>query len=185
VLMVDSSQNVATSINSFRSGLNAFIDTLPEDAEVVFITSGGQMSIKVQPTTDRQKLHAAANNFAAVGGANVFVDTLLEADRRFLKPAKDRWPVFVVLSSDNGESVSESRIDEYNKFARDFQSRGGVAHVIMLKGRITGAGTDVAMHLAGNTGGSYKPIAVANAVPDLLKSIGETLAKEDAAHHQP
>jgi hypothetical protein len=181
VLMVDSSTNVGSMLNSFRAGLNAFIDTLPEDAEVAFITSGGQLGIKVPVTTDRQKLHDAANRFASNGGANVFVETLLEADKRFLKPAKDRVPVFVILTTDNGETVAETRIDEYNKFVNDFRLRGGVAHVIIVKGRNTGAATDVAINLTQNTAGLYKPIAVANAVPDLMKSVGRTLIEERAA----
>jgi hypothetical protein len=179
--MVDSGANVATSLNLFRAGLNAFIDTLPDDAEVTMITSGGQLGIKVPVTTDRQKLREAANRFSSTGGANVFVDTLLEADKRFLKPAKDRMPVFVILTTDNGEVVPETRIDEYNKFVTDFRVRGGVAHVIILKGRNTGAATDVAINLTTNTAGQYKPIAAANAIPDLMKGIGEALVSERRA----
>src|SRR5215204_1598512 len=41
VLLVDSSTTVGPMMNNFRTGLNAFIDELPETEEVAFISSGG------------------------------------------------------------------------------------------------------------------------------------------------
>ncbi len=177
VLLVDSGTNTSQWINQFRAGLGAFVDGLPPDAEVAYVTSGGQLQVKVQPTTDREKLHKEIDRFSSVGGANQFVDSLLEADKRFLKPAKDRWHVFVVLTTDNAEVVAETRIDEYNRFMRDFQSRGGVAHAILLKGRNTGAVTDVMMNLTTNTQGTYDPIAIGNGIPDKMKALANRLAE--------
>ena len=86
VLLVDSSAAVPQMLNHFRAGLNAFFDALPPEHEVVFITTGGQTRIRVQPTTDRAALKTAAARFASDGGQNSFLDTLLECDRRFLRP---------------------------------------------------------------------------------------------------
>ena len=57
---------------------------------------------------------------ASAGGANAFLDTLIEADRRFLKTAPGQWPVFVIVTTDKGELNRESRLDDYNKFMNDF-----------------------------------------------------------------
>ena len=85
VLLVDSSTPVGPMLNNFRTALNAFIDELPEEEEVVFVSSGGQIRVRTQPGTDRVKLRAEVARFAAEGGANAFLDTMLEADKRFLK----------------------------------------------------------------------------------------------------
>ena len=97
VLLVDSSSPTAQMLNHFRAGLNAFFDTLPPEHEVVFITTGGQIKIRAQPTTDRAALKTAADRFASDGGGNSFVETLMESDRRFLQKVP-QWPVFVIVT---------------------------------------------------------------------------------------
>ena len=72
VLMVDSSTPVGPMINNFRTALNAFADALPEIEEIVFISSGGQIRVRTQPGSDRDKLRAEIARFASEGGANAF-----------------------------------------------------------------------------------------------------------------
>src|SRR5215475_5287114 len=76
ILLVDSSSAVGSMTNPIRAGLNAFLDGLPDDAEIGFITTGGQIRIRTQPTKDRDRLHKAAGGFASDGGGNAFLDTL-------------------------------------------------------------------------------------------------------------
>ena len=178
VLLVDSSSEVGSMINPFRAGLKAFVDGAPEDAEITFITTGGQIRIRQQPTSDREKLQKAVGNFAPDGGANAFLDTLLEADQRFLKKAPDRLPVFVILTTDNGAGRGEPRVDDYNKFMGDFLRRNGQAHAIVIH---TGGGgmsstSDIINNLTGNTRGIYDSINSANAVPDKMRAIAARLA---------
>ena len=100
VLLVDSSTNMSTMLTNFRAGLTAFVEAIPDDVEVAFISTGGQLRVRVPPTTDRQRLLDAAGRFASDGGANSFLETLLESDARFLRPMHDRRPIFVVLTTD-------------------------------------------------------------------------------------
>jgi hypothetical protein len=116
-------------------------------------------------------LRDAANRFASDGGANSFVDTLLEADARFLKSAPDRRPVFVILTTDAGIGVAEVRIDAYNKFAQDYIGRGGRAHAIVVRGLNSGSTTIVAENLAQNSGGYFETINVASAIPRTMKTL--------------
>jgi VWA domain-containing protein len=178
VLLVDSSSEVSALINPFRAGLKAFLEGAPEDAEIALITTGGQIRIRQQPTSDHEKLLKAMSNFAPDGGANAFLDTLLESDQRFLKKAPDRLPVFVILTTDNGAGRGEPRIDDYNKFMNDFLQRRGQAYAIVVR---TGGGgmsatSDIINNLIGNTRGTYDPINSANAVPDKMKAIAARLA---------
>lgn len=178
VLLVDSSSATSGMITPIRAALHAFLDDLPEQAEITFITTGGQIRIRTQPTEDRQKLHDAVSMFAPDGGANAFVDTLIEADQRFLKPALDRRSVFVILSTDNGANLNEQRLDAYNRFAREFAARGGRAHGVIVRGMNSGVNSVVTEHITQLTGGYYNVISVASGIPKAMKTLTEYVAAD-------
>src|SRR5262245_59068175 len=100
LLVIDSSSAVAPMLNWIRTGLNAFMKAVPAGSEVVMVSTGGQLRVRMAPTTDRDRWLDQANRFAQDGGANALVDTLLEADRRFLSNLKDRRPEIVILTTD-------------------------------------------------------------------------------------
>ncbi len=175
VLMVDSSTPVGPVTNDFKAALAGFVDTLPPQHQVVFISTGGQIRVRTQPADARDKLRAEVARFSSEGGANAFLDTLLEADRRFLKTAPEQWPAFVIVTTDNGEGRSEPDFVAYNKFMNDFVARGGAAHAVILAGKQTGAVTDLVMNLVDNVGGLRQTLNTANSLPARLKDIAERL----------
>jgi len=178
VMLVDSSGTVAQMLPQFRTGMNAFLDALPGSPEIALITTGGQIRIRVPPTTDREKLHKAFNSFAADGGGNSFLDTLLEADRRFLLNSGERRPVFVIMMTDGTMNRGDARVDQYNDWVGTFLRRGGRAHGIVVHGINSGITTEVLMNLTNNTGGFYDSLAVANALPDRMKVLASMVAAD-------
>jgi len=180
VLLVDSSSTIAPMITDFRAGLAAFLDTLPGDPEIALISTGSQMRVRVQPTTDRVKLRAAASSFSSDGGGNSLLDSLLEADQRVLKNVAERRSVFVILTSDSGGSgtVTPARINVYNKWVDDFIARGGRAHAIVVGSVNRGVTTQIAQNLARNTGGFYESIVIGNAIPKLMTTMAEYVAAD-------
>jgi hypothetical protein len=178
VLMVDSSNPVVPMISSFKNALGAFVDALPPIHEVAFISSGGQLRVRVPPGTDREKLKAETARFAPEGGANAFLDTLLEADKRFLKTAPAFWPVFVIVTTDNGENYRDPDYPTYNAFMTDFRARAGAAHVVLLQGRKTGPVTGYVMNITDNVHGSLAVINTDNSLPAKLQAIAEELADD-------
>jgi hypothetical protein len=179
VLLVDSSTAVSPMLNNFRTALNAFIDELPEEEELVFVSSGGQIRVRTQPGTDRVKLRTEVARFAAEGGANAFLDTMLEADRRFLKnvPA-GQWPAFVIVTTDRGENTREPNIKDYNNFMQDFLSRGGAAHAVIIAGKNVGSVTDMVTNLVDNVGGMRHSIVADSNLPVRLRDIANRLADD-------
>jgi len=178
VLLVDSSSEVSAMINPFRAGLKAFLDGVPEGSEVAFITTGGQIRVRTPPTSDMDKLQKAVGTFAQDGGANSFLDTMLESDQRFLKKVTDRRHVFVILTTDNGAQRGEPRVDDYNRFMNDFLRRGGLAYGVVVH---TGGGgmsvtSDIIHNLTNNTNGTYESINAPTAVPDKMRAIAVQLA---------
>lgn len=180
VLMVDSSTATAAMMNTFRVALNAFAGMLPAEHEIAFITTGGQIRVRTQPSADREKLKVEIGRFASEGGANAFLETMIESDTRFLKPAPTQWPVFVIVTTDNGDTRREPDIARYNRFMNDFLGRGGIAHAVVLAGKQSGPVTDLTENLVKNTGGLYTSIVVDSGLPDRLKTIAERLSDD---HH--
>ncbi|MEO8681560.1 MAG: VWA domain-containing protein [Vicinamibacterales bacterium] len=181
VLLVDSSTSMAPMVNSFRAALNIFFDALPAQHEVAFITTGGQLRVRTSPTTDRLQLKREAGLLASAGGANAFLDTLLEADKRFLQTAPGQWPVFVIVTTDKGEMNREVNLDPYNKFMNDFVARGGSAHAVILVGKQVGLVTDLVLNLVQNVAGTQASINTDYSLADRLRAIAEQLAADHQA----
>jgi Mg-chelatase subunit ChlD len=177
VLLVDSSSSMTTMITEFRSGLNAFIDDLPEGVELAMISTGGQLRIRLAPTADHQRMHDAAARFASDGGANSLLDTLLESDRRFLKSAPNRRPLFVVLTTDQ-PSRGEPPIYAYNQFVHDFVRRQGRAHAIVIRGTQMGFTSDLLSNLTTNTDGLFLTMAVANSLATRMREVAAQVAAQ-------
>lgn len=180
VLMVDSSTNMSTMLTEFRAGLHSFIDTVPEDVEMAIISTGGQLRIRVPPTLDRQKLHDAASRFSSDGGANSFLDTMLESDQRFLKAAPDRRGVFVVMTTDP-PAIGDPPLYRYNKFVEDFLRRRGRAHAVVIRNAAqhTGMASAILENLTGNTDGLFTVMAVANSLATRMREMGEQVAAQN------
>lgn len=182
VLLVDSSSAVAPLLTNMRAGLNSFLTALPPEHEITFISTGGQLRIRVPMTADRPKLFTAAAAFTSDGGGNSFVEALLESDRRFLKNAPTQWPVFVLLWTDNGDSRAEVRDEAYNRFMIDFLARGGSAHGIVIHPNpIAGMVTEIAMNLIRNTGGIYESMIATNTLPERMKAVADRIATDHRA----
>lgn len=178
VLMVDSSTPVAPMINQVKTALQAFADALPESEEVAFVSSGGQIRVRTPPGADRATLRTEIARFASEGGANAFLDTMLEADNRFLKTAPAQWPAFVFVTTDNGDGTREPNVDHYNKFMNDFLSRGGAAHAVVLAGKRTGSITDMIANLVDNVGGMRHTLIADSSLPARLTEIANRLADD-------
>jgi hypothetical protein len=171
VLLVDSSSAIGSLLNNLRAGLNTFLDALPGEHEIGFITTGGQIRVRQAPTTDRQKLKTAVGLLASDGGANSLIETMIEADRRFLNGAPGQWPVFVIVTTDNAATRWEPNFDRFNRFVSDFVARGGTAHAIVLHGRAGGITTEFVMNVVENSSGYYESMAIANVLPDKMKML--------------
>lgn len=178
VLLVDSSTAMGPMLNTFRTALSEFVDTVPAQHEITFISTGGQIRVRTPPSTDRQALRTEIARFATGGGANAFLDTLIESDRRFLKTAPGQWPVVVIVTTDNGDQRREFPLDDYNKFMNDFVVRGGAAHAVIVRGQQVGPVTDLIQNLVENVAGMYVAINTDTTLPERVKAMAERLAAD-------
>jgi hypothetical protein len=165
-LMLDTSAGTAPALNHMRAAAAGFLDALPNDDEVVLITTGRQVRVRLGPTTDRQKLKGMA------------------ADERFFRKAEGRWPVFVIFTSDGHEVSGGGRENEFRKWALALGGSGVSAHALVLKtpkGRdlpeAIGTPEIVAENVAHNTGGEYDVMNTTAALADKMKALARTLAR--------
>lgn len=178
VVLVDSSTPVLPLMASFRKALSAFVDALPPLHEVTFISSGGQIRVRTPPTIDHDQLQADIAMFAPQGGANAFLDTLIEADQRFLKTAPEYWPVLVILTTDNGENYREPDVATYNAFMTDLRARSGTVHAVIMQGKKTGPVSVFVTNLSENIAGSLTVMNTDNSLPAKMRDIAVRLADD-------
>jgi Mg-chelatase subunit ChlD len=176
-LLVDSSGAVNQVINHFRAGLLAFLDGLPEGAEIGIMSIGRQARLRLQPTSDRKKLKDLFAGFFPDGGGTAILDGIIESHGRFLKKAEGRWPLMVIVTTD-GPVAGTTRDDDLQRIAQEMQ-RGAVAvHALVLSTRGGGIPTTVSLYITRATGGRYEAIAGASYMPDKLKELASQLTAD-------
>lgn len=175
-LMLDTSDAAASALTHMRNGAIAFLDALPPDDEVILVTTGRQMRVRVPPSTDRKKLKDTAAGLFTDGAGTVLMDGLLELDERFFKKADDRWPVFVVFTSDGTESSTGAREKEFMKWSPLLGPRGITVHAFVFKTpKGSGMPEIVAENLTHNTGGLYDVMNTTTALPEKMKALADKL----------
>jgi len=176
-LMLDTSDAAAPALTHLRSGVANLLDALPPEDEVILITTGRQMRVRVPPTTDRRKLKETAAGLFTDGAGTVLMDGLLEIDERFFRKADDRWPVFVIVTSDGTEASAGAREKEFLKWTPMLAARGITVHAFVMKTpKSSGMPEIVAENLTQNTGGRYDVMNTTTALPEKMKALGEKLA---------
>lgn len=178
VVLVDSSHIMAPLVKSFRLALDTFADTLPPEHEISFISTGSQIRVRTQPSIDRGELKAQIARFTPDNGANSMLETMYEADTKFLKPVPAQWPAIVILTTDNGDTRREPRVDAYNRFMNDFVARGGIAHSVVLEGKQVGPISELTQNLVDNTGGTRFAVNTEHVLPLRMKELAERLADD-------
>jgi hypothetical protein len=176
ILLVDSSGATQTHFQRFRTALVDFLDALPPNVEVGLISTGGQMRVRQAPTDELAKVRRAAESFAPDGGANAFLDALVEADQRFMKPAGDKRQIFIVISTDS-EARTEPRVDDYNRFLNDFLQRGGIAHAFVFRDRQMGLVSNVLDNLTRNTRGTMQVMSLSTTLPAAMQELALKIAE--------
>jgi hypothetical protein len=176
-LILDTSDAAAPALTHMRTGAVAFLDALPPEDEVILITTGRQLRVRVPPTTDRKKLKETAAGLFSDGAGTVLMDGLLEIDDRFFKKTDDRWPVIVIFTSDGTESSTGSREKEFLKWVPLLGPRGITVHAFVLKTpKGSGMPEIVSENLTQSTGGRYDVMNTTTALPEKMKALGERLA---------
>jgi len=181
-LLVDTSAGSLFQLVDLRTALTAFFDAVPAPHEVLLVTTGSQVRVRVQPTSDQKKLKDSAQSlFTDTGGGTgtLLYDALDEVDGRFMKKAVDRLPVFVVVTGDGAET--SQRLDEraVDQFTQSLQSRDVPVHAVVLSRGAAQTPASLALHLTGSTRGHSDVIGSSLQLTDKLKALGAAIVENE------
>ena len=177
-LMLDTGDGMDKALNHMRAAISDFADALPPPHEILIVSTGRQVRVRVQPTADRKKIKDAAAGWFLDGGGTPLIDGLMEIDDRFMKKAEDRWPVFVIVTSDGSESSAGAHEKQFNDWVALLPSRGVIADAVSIKFRGGGTPEMIAQHVTQATGGHYDYINTSNSLPEKMKAIAQQLATD-------
>lgn len=181
-LLVDTGQNMSAALTDLRAGLVGFLDALPREDEVLLASIGARFRVRVQPTTDRPKLKDAAGRLFGDGGSTALMDGLLEADNSFLRLAQNRWPVFVIVTSDGADVSAGAHDRDFNRWIKSLGQRDVSVHAFVVKNSkgidAGGAPEMVAMMATQATGGRYDVMNTTTGLPEKLKTLASQLAAD-------
>jgi Mg-chelatase subunit ChlD len=131
-ILIDTSDGTKPAITQLRSAVADFLDALPPGQEVLLVSTGRHVQVRVPPTTDYEKVRKSAKGLVTDGGPTPLADALVEIDRRFMRGLEGRSPVFVVVTGDGSESSVE--IDAFNAWLQTLRGRLTVDAVLMKTG---------------------------------------------------
>lgn len=177
-LILDTGDGMDKALNHLRAAIQEFADALPPPHEIMMVSTGRQVRVRVQPTADRKKIKDAAAGLFLDGGGTPLMDGLMEIDDRFMRKAEDRWPVFVIVTSDGTETSAGANERRFNDWLAMLPSRGISAHAISIKYRGGATPEIVAQHVAETAGGHYDYINTSNSLPDKMKAIAALLSAD-------
>ena len=124
-LLVDNGVIIGTgqAINPLRDGVAGFVESLPPEHAISLSTVGGHVGWRLDFTTDRAALLAAARDLRTYPGNVRFIDGIREAwDRRF--DGGEAWPVFVAILTDAPETSAFMNETRFNRFVGSLRPTG-------------------------------------------------------------
>ena len=203
-LLVDNGYAARQSLIPLRAGLSAFLEALPPAHEVGLFTTGGQVRRRVDFTTDRDELKDRTTSLFADPDAAVYLDDgLVETWERWFDD-EDAWPVFVTLvyGGASRSRVQMGLLEEFKEFVVELRKRAATVHAVLVSrplrpladaaiGPVSAdsnvsplgarrGGVMISSFLTRETGGTYRALASATALPNVFEELGTMMGE----HHR-
>jgi hypothetical protein len=112
VILVDNSQTLADPLVYIRRGLPQFVNALPPNHELMLVTTGGQLNIRVEPTRDYLDILDSARSIQVMrSSGNALIGSVEEVYGRYLRGVERRFPMMVIIAI-NGPDLSQRITNE-------------------------------------------------------------------------
>ncbi len=178
-ILVDNSQTPLEPLPQIRRGLQQFVNALPPNHELMLVTTGGQMNVRVQPTRDYLDVQEAVGeiNFMRSMG-NALIGSVQEVYDRYLRTVERRFPMIVIVSTD-GQDMSQRVTDKsVNEMLRGLQQTGVLVNAVLLTSTGTSLIRNITLEMIKRTGGAYESATIATALPARLKVMAGRIAEQ-------
>jgi hypothetical protein len=111
-ILVDNSQIPTEPLPFIRRGLQQFLNALPPNHELMLVTTGGQLNIRVEPTRDYLRILESANAINVMrSSGNALIGSVEEVYDRYFRGVERRYPMLVVIAND-GQDMSQRVTNE-------------------------------------------------------------------------
>jgi hypothetical protein len=179
VIMVDNSQTPAEPLPQIRRGLEQFLDALPPNHELMLVTTGGAMNIRVQPTRDYLEVRQAVGeiNFMRSSG-NALIGSVHEVYDRYLRNVERRFPMILIVSNDGADFSQRVTDKSVNEMLQGLTKTGVLVNAVLLTSTGTSLIRNITLEMIKRTGGAYESATIATALPGRLKVMAGRIGQQ-------
>jgi hypothetical protein len=168
-ILVDNSQTLGDDIPQIRRALQQFVNALPANHELMLVTTGGQMNIRVPPTRDYLEVQQAIGEINRMMSAgNAMIGSVQEIFDRYLRTVERRYPMLVILSdgNDTSQRVTDKSV---NELLGGLTKSGVLVNAVMLSSSGASVIRSVTLEMIKRTGGAYESATIATALAGRMK----------------
>lgn len=177
-IVVDNSQTFADDAFQIRRAVQQFVSALPQNHELMLVTTGGQMNIRVQPTRDYLEIMEAVGEITRMRtGGNAMTGSIEEIYNRYMRTAEGRYPVFAILSGDGNDTSQRITDKSVNELLRGLTKTGVLVNAVLLTSSGVGLVRSIVLEMVKRTGGSSESVIIATALPARMKALGGRIAQ--------
>jgi hypothetical protein len=179
VIMVDNSQTFLDDTPQIRRALQQFVNALPPSHELMLVTTGGQMNIRVRPTRDYLEILEAATEITRMRSAgNAMVGSVQEIYERYLRTAERRYPMIVILTGDGNDTSQRITDKGVNELLNGLRKTGVLVNAVMLTSSGVGLVRSIVLEMVKRTGGAHESVVVATALSGRMKVMAGRVAQQ-------
>lgn len=132
-ILVDNSHQLSDPLVYIRRGLKDFLNTLPPNHELMLVTTGGAINIRVEPTRDYLEIMQSSNVIPVMrSGGNALFDTVEQVYERYLRNVERRYPMLVVVATDGPDLSPRITNDRANALLNGLQKSGVIVNAVLL-----------------------------------------------------
>ena len=134
VVLVDNSQiPIVDPLPFIRRGLQEFLNALPPNHELMLVTTGAQMNIRVEPTRDYLTVMQSALSIQVMrNSGNALISSVEEVYARYLRGVERRFPMLVIVATDGPGHESRVTNQSVNALLRQLTNSGVRVNAVML-----------------------------------------------------
>ena len=178
-IIVDNGQTPLEPLPQIRRGLQQFVNALPPNHELMLVTTGGQMNVRVQPTRDYLEIQEAVGEINYMRSAgNALIGSVQEVYDRYLRTVERRFPMIVIVSTD-GQDMSQRVTDKsVNEMLQGLKKTGVLVNAVLLTSTGTSLIRNVTLEMIKRTGGVYESATIATALPARLKVMADKITQQ-------
>lgn len=178
-IIVDNSDAFVDEIPQIRRALQQFVNALPPNHELMLVTTGGPMNIRVQPTRDYLEIQEAIQEITRMRSAgNAMVGSVQEIYERYLRTAERRYPMVLILTRDGNDTSQRITDKGVNELLNGLTTTGVLVNGVLLSSSGVSLVRSIVLEMVKRTGGAHESVVAATALSGRMKMMAGRIAQQ-------